>query len=104
MKFRKIFMVVVCGITLQAMAQGGPLAQLKKDQPSDVVKMIDRYVGCNHWGGEEPYDEERRKEINQAISSLRCETLEKDEEMIFKRYGKNRRVLEILESAKKVGY
>jgi hypothetical protein len=104
MKFSKIFMVMVCGITLQAMAQGGPIAQLKKDQPRDVVKMIDRYVGCNHWSGEEPYDEERRKEINRAISSLSCETLEKDEKKILRMYSKNRRALETLKSAKEMRY
>jgi hypothetical protein len=36
---------------------------LKKGQPQDAALFIDRYVECNHWGGEEPYDAERKKEI-----------------------------------------
>src|SRR5262245_44804516 len=48
---------------------------LKADQPIPVAALIDRIVDCNHWRGEEPYDAERAKEIEAAISSLRCKDL-----------------------------
>lgn len=102
--FKRVFILGLCGISLQAFAQRDPLAHLTKGQPKDVVKMIDRYVGCNHWGGEEPYNEERRKEIDSAMSDLRCDTLTNDEKIILQRYSGNKRVLEALKSAKEMSF
>ncbi|WP_050469095.1 hypothetical protein [Herbaspirillum chlorophenolicum] len=77
-----------------------PLAELKKNQPRDVMKLIDRLAGCAHWSGEEPYDAERKREIASAMSDLRCDRLEKDEATARKRYSKQPRVLNVLQQAK----
>ena len=63
-----------------------PIQVLKKGQPADVILFIDRYVECNHWGGEEPYDAERRKEILIAVTRLRCLQLDADEKVLLKKY------------------
>ena len=104
MNFKRIFLLALCGVGLQAVAQEDRLADIKKGQPIDVVEMIDRYADCNHWNGEEPYNEERRKEINSVIAELHCDSLERDEKIMLKRYRKNRLVLKALESAKGFSY
>ena len=77
-----------------------PIAQLKADMPIKVAALIDRIVDCNHWSGEEPYDKERKAEIDSAIKSLKCETLERDEREITKRYSNDPRVKERIRRAK----
>ncbi|WMW79612.1 hypothetical protein RF679_13250 [Undibacterium cyanobacteriorum] len=81
-----------------------PLAALKKDQPKDVVIMIDRIVGCSHWAGEEPYDRERRDEILAAMKSLKCKRLDRDVAALEKRYAKQEKVIEVLKEAKGWSY
>ncbi|MGJ7916467.1 hypothetical protein ACI48D_13455 [Massilia sp. LXY-6] len=76
------------------------MADLKKGQPKDVKKLIDRLAGCAHWSGEEPYDAERRREIALAMKDLECDRLEKDEAAIRERYAKQASVLKVLRQAK----
>ncbi|MGZ4891562.1 MAG: hypothetical protein ACXV2B_04810 [Halobacteriota archaeon] len=76
------------------------MASLKAGQPTDVKKLIDRLAGCTHWGGEEPYDPERKREISLAVKDLRCDRLEKDEAAAQKRYAKRPGVLKVLQRAK----
>ncbi len=38
--------------------------------PADVRKFIDRRDGCDHFRGEEPYDEERRQFLNKNMKNL----------------------------------
>ena len=48
-------------------------------QPEAVRDFIERRAMCNHFLGEEPYDEERRRDLEQAIDELRCAVIEGDE-------------------------
>jgi hypothetical protein len=71
----------------QAVDEDPPLlAALRKDMPADVSDFIRRAVVCNHWAGEEPYDEDRRAQINAAVSSLRCRELDADQATLRKQY------------------
>lgn len=36
--------------------------------PADAQALIDRWESCQHWAGEEPYDAERRREIEDGIA------------------------------------
>jgi hypothetical protein len=83
-----------------AIAGDDPLADLKAGHPADVRKLIDRLAGCTHWGGEEPYDAERKREISSAMKALRCDRLVKDEALARRRYAKHQRVLKALQQAK----
>lgn len=47
-------------------------------EPTEVLDFVSRWSMCAHWGGEEPYDAERRAQIEAAVTELRCETLEAD--------------------------
>ncbi|MES2027180.1 MAG: hypothetical protein V4448_16645 [Pseudomonadota bacterium] len=38
--------------------------------PADAARFIERRDGCDHFRGEEPYDEERRKFLLDNIATL----------------------------------
>ena len=100
----RILSGVFCTLALAGTAMArevvDPVRLLKADMPAPVVALIDRIVGCNHWAGEEPYDEQRRREINAAVASLRCQSLERDEQRILRRYRNDPRVSERLRHAR----
>lgn len=103
MRYRAL-LVLLCFLATQTSASDDPLANLKKGQPGDVKKLIDRLAGCSHWSGEEPYDADRRREIALAMSDLKCDQLAKDEAAIRKRYAKQERVLKVLRQAKELSW
>src|SRR5450830_2085357 len=96
MRYRALF-ISLCFFSTQTWASDDPLADLKKNQPRDVRRLIDRLAGCAHRSGEEPYDAERKREIAAAMSDLRCGQLEKDEAIARKHYSKKIRVLNVLQ-------
>jgi hypothetical protein len=81
-----------------------PLADLKNGQPKDVAALIDRIVECNHWSGEEPYDAERRKEIQDALADLKCDRLAADEARALKRHANNPTAIRAIKEAKELSY
>lgn len=73
------------------------LRQRLDAMPRPVAAFVGRRADCNHWTGEEPYDAERRAEIERAIRSLRCTRIEEGEARIRKRYRGNAAVITILD-------
>lgn len=47
-----------------------------------VTRFLDRAEMCEHWMGEEPYDDARRDEINRNQRDLRCTTVRRDGEAL----------------------
>lgn len=47
-----------------------------------VTRFVERAQDCEHWMGEEPYDAERRAEIEGNIRDLRCTTVRRDGEAL----------------------
>ena len=47
-----------------------------------MSRFVERAQMCEHWMGEEPYDDARRAEIERNISELRCATLRRDGEAL----------------------
>ena len=78
-----VFCFLSCAVSA---GQDDPIKELKKNQPRPVAALIDRIVDCNHWLGEPPYDEDRAREIKQAVSELRCSEVNKDETAVLKKY------------------
>ncbi len=39
------------------------------DLPADVAALKEKYDNCEHFAGEEPYDADRRKQIEEAIEA-----------------------------------
>ena len=62
---------------------------LQEGMPTEVRDFIRRAVNCNHWAGEEPYNEERRAQMSAAVSSLRCRELDTDQKELRSRYAKD---------------
>jgi hypothetical protein len=71
----------------------------RDNMPADVVDLVERYEGCNHWGGEEAYSEERRKEIENGAKRLRCNRLDADRQKLRKRYAHKPPVLRVIDAA-----
>lgn len=56
--------------------------------PAEVEDFAGRWESCIHWGGEEPYDEERKKEIADAIAAS-CPGNEETVQALEKKYATN---------------
>jgi hypothetical protein len=48
------------------------------DCPAAMAPLLERYYGCQHWGGEEPYDADRAAQIEAAVTKLECHALDAD--------------------------
>lgn len=69
------------------------MANYLKGLPNDVVLLIQRMDNCDHWAGEDGYDEERAKEIEAAVSKLKCESIDADRARILKKYKSKKSVV-----------
>ena len=47
-----------------------------------VARFVERAQMCEHWMGEEPYDDARRAEIDRNLNDLRCTTIRRDGEAL----------------------
>lgn len=101
---RLLLKLCILCFCLTSRAAEDPLAALKKGLPPEVAEMIERTVGCSHWAGEEPYDDERKKEISAALKELKCDRLTRDEASISKRYANRPKVIDALKRAKEWSY
>jgi hypothetical protein len=68
--------------------------------PPDIAAYVERRKGCNHFGGEEPYDKARLAEINRAVAKLNCNALETDEKALLRRYRSTPVFLQQIRAAK----
>ena len=64
--------------------------------PREVAAFIERRAGCNHFLGEEPYDEARSAEIEEALRELGCERLKDDEDALRSTYQQQDAILQLL--------
>ncbi len=65
-----------------------------KGLPKDVVALLRRMESCQHYGGEEAYDQARKKQIEVAVKKLRCDQLDADKEKALKKHAKQPAVVE----------
>ncbi|MDP2765605.1 MAG: hypothetical protein Q8O54_12305, partial [Brevundimonas sp.] len=71
--------------------------------PVEVFDYAGRWIGCAHWGGEEPYDAERRAQIARAVTELRCAALEADGAALRREHAANPRLLALITRAEAAG-
>lgn len=83
-----------CAVTMTVFDPGW-----RNGTPADVVDLVERHAGCNHWGGEEGYDEERRKEIAAGVARLKCDRLDADQRKLRKKYAHKPKVLRVINAA-----
>lgn len=67
--------------------------------PADVFGWTQRSQSCAHWSGEEPYDEERRRQIEAAVAESRCDALGTELTGLRRKYADDPPVLDILAQA-----
>ena len=76
------------------------VAAMNKGMPKSVQLFNKRQIDCNHWSGEEPYDKARLKEINSAITELKCNALNEDKNKLLKKYKTRPDVFDAINKAK----
>lgn len=76
------------------------VAAINKGMPKSIQQFNKRQIECNHWAGEEPYDKARAKEIATAFEKLKCDTLEKDEIKLIRKYKSRPSIIESINKAK----
>ncbi|NBC35586.1 hypothetical protein GTZ99_03335 [Novosphingobium sp. FSY-8] len=70
--------------------------------PADVVAFIDRWEGCNHWGGEPVPDkdvdpqQQRAKQIERMWKKGRCDYVRADFKVLRAKYRANPRIARLL--------
>ena len=67
--------------------------------PKDAASVADRLASCTHFWGEEPYDSERKAEIDNALKESKCDTVDADAAAIKQKYAKNTSVLHAVSCA-----
>lgn len=60
--------------------------------PADVEKFVEQRDGCDHFRGEEPYDEERRQFLLKNLTAL-CSGTDKKLAQLKKKYKKSPEVV-----------
>lgn len=100
----KYFCLILFFISSDSWA-GATYDQLTKGLPKDVIKMIDRRIGCNYWSGEMPNNASnpevresgRPQMIEKKLKVLKCTNLEKDEKTMRAKYKNKAKVLQALD-------
>jgi len=77
----------------------GDIATLVRGLPKDAAGIARRRVLCNHWAGEEATDTARARQIERAVTTLRCNALDHEEARARRRHAGNEVVLKALERA-----
>lgn len=54
------------------------IVEVALSEPTEVLDFVGRAANCQHWGGKEAYDEDRRREIEAAVIEQRCDALTAD--------------------------
>lgn len=93
---------MLLGLALLLATQGEDAALRARvaAQPPAVRAFIARRGNCNHWGGEEPYDAGRRREILRAVRALRCNRIDRDERALRGRYAGRRATIALLDETR----
>lgn len=65
-----------------------------KGLPKDAVSLLERVDSCDHFAGEEAYDELRKKEILEAVTKLKCHSIEEDRNALMKKYEKQTHIVD----------
>ena len=73
-----------------------------RGMPADVQHFIVRWQDCVHWLGEEPYDADRRRQIEEAIAAS-CPGVDRLGAEIRRRHAGNAQVLARLADYEEVG-
>ena len=74
---------------------GAVLPAFAQQLPAEVATFITDQQNCEHFSGEEPYDEERRAFLNDQLQG--CDQLESRRAELQQRYASDHELLHLLE-------
>ncbi len=63
--------------------------------PAEVTRLVERWQECWHWGGEEPYDADRREQIAEGVARS-CPGNEQERDRLRAKYRERPDVLDAL--------
>lgn len=63
--------------------------------PAEVTALVARWEECWHWAGEEPYDADRRKQIEEGVARS-CPGNDEERERLRTKYQGRRDILDAL--------
>jgi hypothetical protein len=79
-----VLIVVFTGLVFLGSARAEDVPKL----PEDIKSYLERVMLCEHFRGEEPYDDERAAYINDQLTKMRCEdVVSKDIWALEEKYG-----------------
>lgn len=64
-----------------------PVQNKSDSLPTEVSSLIKRAMECNHWGGEDGYDADRRSQIEQAMKELQCSEIDRNKAALLLKYS-----------------
>lgn len=67
--------------------------------PSEVQSFIKRAIECNHWGGEDGYDADRRVQIEQAMNDLNCSDIHDNKAALLRAYSSDSLIIHALNAS-----
>ena len=83
-------------LILHTVSPRDAIVEVAISEPIEVLDFVGRASMCAHWGGEEPYDADRRAEIEAAVTELRCEALPAEAARLKAQYADDRATLALL--------
>lgn len=81
-------MIGLAALMLQAVSAPLTPAPAIATLPGDVRRFIARYDECQHWMGEEPYDADRKREIERGVAKS-CKNIDPTGDRLKRRYARN---------------
>ncbi len=88
------------GLVLDGVSAHDAIVEVAVSEPIEVLDFVGRWSMCAHWGGEEPYDADRRAEIEAAVTELRCEALIAEAAHLETKYAENPATLALIRRMK----
>lgn len=86
-------------LALPAIAADSNIPNFKLGMPKDVVAFFDRQEQCLHWSAEDPSDPKRAKQIEAAMTKLKCDALPDDMENLRDEHHNDANILDRLSQA-----
>ena len=83
-------------LVLDSVSAHDTVVEVATSNPMDVLDFVGRVNLCRHWTGEEPYDAERRANIEAAVRALRCEALPVDAAHLEAKYADDAATLALI--------
>jgi hypothetical protein len=82
-------------------ADEGFLGSEFPDLPRDAAEVVERLAACHHFAGEHTGGNSpvRDQEVADAVSRLRCDVVDRDVEVLRKKYADDRSVQEAITAA-----